>query len=80
MLLKPNQIGLRLEIASHSEANEVYIIIKQVGFKIQNNFNYSAMFMAFQEHVTKSNKVIIVNNSLGEKDCMGHTVWTEVDI
>ena len=47
--------GLRLELASHSEANEVYIIIKQVGFKIQNNFNYSAMFMAFQEHVTKSN-------------------------
>ena len=55
VLLKSNQTGLRLEIASHSEANEVYIIIKQVGFKRQNNFNYSAMFMAFQEHVTKCN-------------------------
>ena len=52
MLLKPNQIGLRLEIDSHSEANEVYIKIKQIEFEIQND--YSAMFMAFQEHIIKS--------------------------
>ena len=52
MLLKPNKIGLTLEIDSHSEANEVYIIIEQIRFKIQNH--YSAMFMAFQEHITKS--------------------------
>ena len=42
------------EITFHvfSKANEVYIIIGQVGFKIQNH--YSAMFMAIREHITKS--------------------------